>query len=250
MIRALAAISAALLAAAPLPAAAAGPDTARVRIGSGASAADAYVVYPTGSDPVPAVIVVHEWWGLNQQIRDVARRLARQGYVAIVPDLHGGRTASDAEAAHVLSRALDEDAAQARLAAAAAWLRGQPRTAKNRIGVMGFCMGGQLALRFALGTAAPSAVVMFYGTPETGSRVAQLRAPLQAHFGSTDEGIPLERVEGFKSALARAGRNAEVHLYAGAGHAFMNEERDSHNPDAARLAWVRTLAFLQKHLKT
>lgn len=236
---------------APSPAAvAARPDTARVRLGSGAGAPEAFVAYPPGELPAPAVIVAHEWWGLNHQIRDLARRLARQGYVVIVPDLYGGRVAKDAEAAHVLARSVEEERANRTFDQAARWLRSQPRTAKSRIGVVGFCMGGSLALGFAMSSDVTAAVVMFYGRPETrAERVAKLNAPLQAHFGATDDGIASDRVEAFRSALGKAGKVHELHVYAGAGHAFMNEERRSHKPDAARLAWVRMLAFLQKHLK-
>lgn len=241
---------AALLAAGLPEARAAVPDTARVRLGTGGTAPKAFVAFPPGEGPAPAVIVVHEWWGLNVQIRETARRLSRQGYVAIVPDLYGGRVARDAESAHVLSRSIDEDQALAALSAAAGWLRAQPRSAKSRIGVVGFCMGGRLAQRFAMATDIPSAVVVFYGTPESAARIGQLRAPLQGHFGANDDGISADRVEAFKAALNKTGKTHEIHIYAGAGHAFMNEERPSHNADAARLAWVRTLAFLQKRLKS
>ena len=98
--------------------------------------------WPQEKGPYPGIVLLHEWWGLNSQIREVARRLSRQGYVAIVPDLYQGRVARDAESAHVLSRSLDEDRAVATLAAASSWLKTQPRTATGRVGVMGFCMGG------------------------------------------------------------------------------------------------------------
>jgi carboxymethylenebutenolidase len=222
------------------------PDTARVRLGTGAGA---FVAYPSGDRPAPGVVVVHEWWGLNSQIRSIALRLSRQGYVAIVPDLYGGRIAGDAETAHVLSRSLDEERAVAVLASAASWLKAQPRVAKSRIGVLGFCMGGGLAQQVALGDGALAAVVVFYGTPLPAARVTRLEAPLLGHFGANDDGISADRVEAFKAALARENKVHEIYLYAGAGHAFMNDERPSYNPDAARLAWARTLAFLQKHLK-
>ena len=227
--------------------AATAPDTARVRLTTGGGA---FVAYPPGDGAVPAVVVVHEWWGLNAQIRELARRLSRQGYVVIVPDLYGGKVARDAEAAHVLSRSLDEERAVATLAAAASWARSQPRAAKSRVGVMGFCMGGSLAQQLALSDAGTAAVVVFYGTPQPAARIAQLKAPLLGHFGATDDGITADRVEAFKAALARSNKTHEIYVYAGAGHAFMNDERPSYNPDAARLAWARTLAFLQKHLKS
>jgi carboxymethylenebutenolidase len=197
------------------------------------------------------VIVVQEGWGLNGQIRDVARRLAREGYAAIVPDLYHGQVAETAEAAHELSRALDEEQALADLAAAAAWLRASPRVGTRPIGVLGFCLGGGIALQFALHSPEPAAVVMFYGAPETDpAKLASLRAPLLGHFGAEDRGIPTSRVDAFREALAKAGRNADLRTYAGAGHAFMHEGLPSYHLDAARQAWARTLAFLQKTLRS
>jgi carboxymethylenebutenolidase len=228
----------------------AGADTAMVHLGPADAGTEAFVAYPVGTAPAPAVIVVHEWWGLNAQIREMARSLARQGYVAIVPDLYHGKVASDPEAAHVLMRGLDEDGAVSDLAAAAAWVRDEPRTASRHYGVMGFCMGGHLAELLAFRDSKVSAAVVFYGVPETRpERIAALRAPLIGHFGTEDQGIDTSRVETFRRALEGAGKKAEIYVYAGAGHAFMNQEQKSYRPEAARLAWVRTLAFLQKYLK-
>src|SRR5262249_43452241 len=127
----------------------------------------------------------------------------------------------------------------------------QPRSTKTRMGVLGFCMGGGLAQAYAFEDSSVAAVVMFYGHPETdGSKLARLHAPLQAHFGAEDQGIPPARAAEFKAALASAGKPAEVYVYPGAGHAFMNESRPSYRPDAARQGWARMLAFLQKNVKS
>lgn len=253
MRRSLAILAAALALAASPRASGAAPDlrpvradTARVDLGT----TTAFVAWPAGEGPAPAVLVVHEWWGLNLQIREVARRLAREGYVAIVPDLYHGRVTDDPERAHEILRGVGEEAAIGELQAALRWLRAGPRTGKTRIGVVGFCFGGGLALRLGLESRALSAVVMFYGTPIVDpERLASLGAPLQGHFGADDQGIPGQTVEAFRAALGSARRNAEVFVYPGAGHAFMHEGRASHNADAARRAWARTLAFLQRHLK-
>lgn len=232
------------------PARAAASDTLRVHLGPPDAGADAFVALPAGQGHAPGLIVVHEWWGLNAQIREVARRLALQGYVAIVPDLYHGKVAGDAEQAHVLTRGLDRDEALGVLEGALGWLRAQPRTAKARAGVVGFCMGGALAERWALRGGDLAAVVMFYGSPETDpSKLAGLRAPLQGHFGADDDGIPAKKVEELRTGLAKAGKTGEIYGYPGAGHAFLHEGRDSYRPDQARQAWARMLAFLQKHLK-
>lgn len=226
------------------------PDTARVQLGAEGAGGEAFVAYPAGQEPAPGIVVVHEWWGLNAQIREFARRLAQQGYVVIIPDLYRGKVANDAESAHVLARGLDEGAALDQLRAAASWLAAGPRTGKRRRGVLGFCMGGRLALQSALQDEACSGVVMFYGTPESRpDRIAPLKAPLLAHYGADDQGIDLDRVETFERVLKAAGKNAEVFVYPGAGHAFMNEDQAGYRPEAARLAWIRTLDFLQKNLK-
>lgn len=225
-------------------------DTSRVTLGTGASATEAFVAWPTGSGHASGIVIVHEEWGLNFGIRDMARRFARQGYVTIVPDLYHGKTATDAESAQELSRTLDPRQAAADLGASLDWLRGQKRTAKARFGVIGFGMGGGLAESFATGRPGLSAAVMFYGAPDPDpARLAALSAPLQGHFGEKDDGIAVERVNEFDAALSRAGKAHEIFVYAGAGHAFMSEGLPSYHGDAARQAWARMLSFLQKNLK-
>jgi carboxymethylenebutenolidase len=227
------------------------PDHATVHLQTADGGTDAFVAMPAGEAPAPAVIVIHEYWGLNPQIEDVARQLARQGYVAIVPDLYHGKVAETPEDAHELMRGLEDTRVFSELDAARAWLTSQPRTAKSRVGIMGFCMGGGISLRYGLRTPSLAAVVMFYGPPETDpEKLATLRAPLMGHFGAEDQGITPERVSAFRAALAKAGKPAQVFEYSGAGHAFMHEGQPSYRADAARVAWARTLAFLQKHLKS
>ena len=230
---------------------ASGSDTSWVQLGARGTGTGAFVAWPAGKGPWPAVVVIHEWWGLNRQIREVARRLTQQGYVAIVPDLYHGKVAGDPEQAHVLMRGLEDARALADLDAAAVWLRADPRAGKRKIGVVGFCMGGAYSLQFALHTTEVAAAVMFYGPPESdAARLAGLRVPLQGHFGQQDDGIPVSRVEAFRGSLLKTGKTAEIYLYPAAGHAFMHEGRPSYHPDAARQAWARTLAFFQKHLKS
>lgn len=227
------------------------PDTALVHIGPADGGTSAFVAWPAARSNAPCIVVVHEWWGLNDEIRGMARRLSREGYVAIVPDLYHGQVASDPELAHELSRAMEDKAAFADLDAAIDWLRQQPATAKSRLGVIGFCMGGGLSQRLALRRPDLTAAVMFYGSPETApEEIQKLSAPLLAHFGATDRGIPATRAEDLRKALKAAGKTGDVYVYPGAGHAFMNETKPSYHADAARQAWSRTLAFLQRYLKS
>ena len=225
-------------------------DTSRVHLGPAEGGTEAFVAWPAGKAAAPGVVVVHEWWGLNAQIREVAKRLAREGYVAIVPDLYHGKVTSDAEQAHVLLRGLEDPVALSELSAAVTWLKAERRTAKRKVGTVGFCMGGSLAQALALQNAAVSATVMFYGSPVTEARaLARLRGPLQAHFGQEDDGIPVAKAEALRAALLAAGKPGEVFVYAGAGHAFMHDTRPSYHADASRLGWARMLGFFQKNLK-
>jgi len=225
-------------------------DTERVHLGSAESGGDAFVVWPPGKGPAPTVVVAHEWFGLNAQIRGIAYRLAEQGYVAIAPDLYHGKVAGDPENAHILMRGLDEDDAVTEMVAAVDWAAAQPRTAGQKIGVLGFCMGGRLSELTALRSGRIAAVVMFYGPPEARpERLASLHAPLLGHFGAEDQGIDVRRVNDFRAALQRAGKSGEIYEYSGAGHQFMNDTQPAYRPDAAKLAWARTLAFLQKNLR-
>jgi carboxymethylenebutenolidase len=250
---ALCAVAAVLALAAPArgaPPTSAPVDTSRVHLGPADAGTGAFVAWPPGKGAAPAVIVIHEWWGLNGQIREVAHRLARQGYVAIVPDLYHGKVADDPELAHTLSRGLDEDQALADLGEALRWLRAERRTAKGKAGVVGFCMGGRLSELFALSEPGMAAAVMFYGRPDVNpQKLAALRVPLQGHFGAEDQGITPESVAAFRTALKTAGKNSEIFIYAGAGHAFMTEGRKSYHADSARQAWERTLAFFKKNLR-
>ncbi len=225
-------------------------DTSRVHIGPAAAGSEAFVAWPAGRDPAPAVVVLHEWWGLDAHIRDIAKRLAGQGYVAVVPDLYRGQLADDPERARALKQGLSDDDAFTLADGAVRWLRAEPRTAKSRVGVVGFCMGGALAERWALRGPGLAAVVMYYGSPVTDpDKLAPLEAPLQGHFGADDPSIPQAQVDSLRAGLAKAGKSVDIHVYPGAGHAFMHDGRDTYRPDAARQAWARTLAFLQEHLK-
>ncbi len=225
-------------------------DTSRVHLGPASGGSEAFVAWPAGKDPAPAIIVLHEWWGLDAHMRDMARRLAAQGYVAIVPDLYHGQVAGDPQRAQALKQALVEDDAFALTDAAVRWLHGQPRTEGQRIAVLGFCMGGGLAERYGLRSAGLAAVVMYYGSPVTDpEKLAGLTAPLQGHFGAEDKSITQEQVQALRTGLAKAGKQAEIYVYPGAGHAFMHDGNDTYRPDAARQAWARTLAFLQQNLK-
>jgi carboxymethylenebutenolidase len=215
---------------------------------------NAYMASPSAPGTYPAVVVVHEWWGLNSQIKTVADRIAAMGYHAIVPDLYHGVVAEDAEKAHELTRGLEDSRALSDIAAAANHARtaaaGAP-AGGSPVGIIGFCMGGRLALLASMSEMPLQAAVMFYGPPVTDpAELAGVKAPILALFGREDEGIPLTTVQTFEDNLKAAGKSVEVVIYDGAGHAFMNDTRPSHRPEAATDAWERVEAFFARHLKS
>lgn len=200
---------------------------------------------------LPAVLVIHEWWGLNDNVRAMARRLAGEGYQVLAVDLYDRRVAATPEEARAAMGAVMANPAAGvdNLRGGSAYLRavhGAPR-----MGVLGWCFGGGWALEAAL--ALPEAVdaaVMYYGRVVTGGeRLARLDAPLLGHFGGADNGIPLDGVRAMEAALRALPRDVTVHVYEGAGHAFANPSGQRYDAAAAELAWGRTTAFLAMHLR-
>jgi carboxymethylenebutenolidase len=216
----------------------------------------AYTVRPMRSGLYPGVVVIHEWWGLNGQIKAVADRVAESGYIAIAPDLYRGKLGTDAGLAHELMRGLNENYALDVIRAAVGWIRTvdtqTTRRAPGRpvpVATLGFCMGGRLSLAAALGGSGIQAAVMFYGSVETDPKALEpLSIPLLGIFGNEDRGIPLEQIQAFDAALKKLGKDATVLVYPGAGHAFFNEERPGYDREAAGDAWSRTRTFLAQKL--
>ena len=198
----------------------------------------------------PGVLIIQEWWGLVDHIKDVADRFARAGFVALAPDFYDGQATKSPDAAGKLFMALNIDRAAADLRGSATFLLARPEVSSKRIGALGFCMGGQLALY--AGTEFPGqfgAVVDFYGIhPKVPVDPARLRVPVIGHFGTRDTSVPVASVEALATAVGKAGGTFETHFYD-ADHAFFNDTRSPvYNPDAAALAWTRTVAFLALHL--
>ncbi len=209
----------------------------------------AYLALPASGSARGGVVVVHEWWGLNDQIRAIADRLAARGYAAIAPDLYRGELAAEPERAHELMRGLQDGRAIAILRYGASYLRATEEAAGRKVAVIGFCMGGHLALLTALGNSEVGGAVMFYGRPVIEKdKLESLSVPVLGLFGADDHGIPVADVKAFERTAKELGKKIEVKIYPGAGHAFFNETRPSHNAEAAADAWKLTLAFLEKTL--
>ncbi|TKD04508.1 dienelactone hydrolase family protein [Polyangium fumosum] len=206
------------------------------------------LVAPEGVERAPAVVLIQEWWGLNGQIRHVAARLAREGFLVAIPDLYHGRWTVDPAEAQKLMEGLDWPRALDEIGSAAAYLKTHPRS-NGHVGVIGFCLGG--ALSFASATLVPEleAVVPFYGlAPSDKFDYAKVKAPILAHFASQDEWARADNARAVMEQMQSRGQSMELHVYE-AGHAFAHESRkDVYVPEAAALAWSRSIAFLHRHL--
>lgn len=209
-----------------------------------------YLAKPEGAEAGPAVILIHEWWGLNDNIRAMADKLASQGYTALAVDMYGGQVAeSPDKAKKYMSAAMaDPQSGVQNLIAAREFLE---EKGAEKVGVIGWCFGGGWALEAGItqGTEL-DAVVMYYGRVKTEQEeVAPLAAPLLGLFGAEDTGIPPDQVKKFEAALDTAGEDAQIHIYEGAGHAFANPSGQNYQKEAAEDAWQKTLAFFDEHLK-
>lgn len=199
----------------------------------------------------PGVIVIQEWWGLDDHIADVCDRFAREGFTALAPDLYGGRVAHNEQEAMSLSGQLSPGEAVTELSGAVDYLLAQPSVTGDSVGVAGFCMGGSFVLHLAARAGKKvSAAVVFYGTFSGGEDFSGIQSPVQAHFGEQDQFIPPGQArEVMERVRAQAAVPVQVHFYE-AGHAFFNDENHlgTYNEDLAVLAWSRTLDFLRSHL--
>jgi carboxymethylenebutenolidase len=209
-----------------------------------------YLALPEGSGPHRAVVVIQEWWGLDEHIKDVARRFAAEGYVALAPDLYHGQIAEEPDDAQRLVMDLQMPVATKEMTGAAAYLAERADVMPKQVGVIGFCFGGSMALLLAASSSHVGAVASFYGgRPLSADELRPITAPVLAIFGANDAGIPPERHAALDSALNEIGLPHAIQVYPGAQHAFFNDSRShSYNPEAAQDAWTRTLAWFDTYL--
>ena len=236
-----------LLAAATAPA---GEQT--VSFKSGSEQASGFLAMPEGKGPFPAVVVVPEWWGLVDWVKDQARALAKEGYAALAVDLYRGKVATTQEDAHQLMMGTPPDRALRDLQAAFAYLQAHPSVKKDRIGAIGWCMGGRYSLQLATVEPKLAAAVAYYGAPPTDpATIAAIQAPVMGNFGAEDKGPTPDQALAFEQAMKKAGKTIDVKIYPGAGHAFANVNNPwgGYRKEAAEDAWARSTAFLAKSLK-
>ncbi len=181
-------------------------------------------------------------------IKDVTDRLASEGFVTLAPDLYHGQLAVEPDEARKLGMALDRQRAIVEIQAAAKYLRSLENVAPRKIGIIGWCMGGGLALSTAAAGDQIDAVVCFYGRPLDARDTAHIHAPVLGLYGELDGGIPLSIVQDFEKQLKKQSTEHDFQIYAGAQHAFFNDERPAYNPEAAADAWKRALAWFRSHL--
>jgi len=216
----------------------------------------AYVARPAGDARAPAVLVIQEAFGLNDHIRDVTRRVAGEGYVALAPDLYwrGGKGRSvgydELPAAIGLMQSIKDPEIVADVRSAIGWLEKQAFVRADRIGITGFCMGGRVSYLSACELPDKiKASVPYYGGGIPVDKTEKLRCPVLAFFGEKDAFIPLDGVEHLKAEAKRLGKSVEVVVYPGADHGFFCNERASYQKAAAEDSWQRLKAFLAKHLR-
>lgn len=221
-----------------------------IEFDSGGEAVAGYLATP-GSGRGPGVLVIQEWWGLVPHVRDVCDRFAREGFVALAPDLYRGEKTQDPDIAGRLMMNLEIPRAARDLDGAVKALLDEPTTDGPKVGAVGFCMGGQLALFAACRNPALGAVVDFYGIhPNVTLDLEKLQAAVLGIFAEHDGFIPAEAVHKLEADLRAAGKRAACEIYPGVDHAFFNDTRpDVYDAAAAARAWSETLAFLRAELR-
>lgn len=211
--------------------------------------AQGYLAMPEGA-PRGGVVVIQEWWGVDEHIKDVTRRFAAEGYVALAPDLYHGAVTSEPDEAMKLVMALQLPEAAQEMAGAAAYVAERTGGGPKKVAAIGFCLGGSLALVLAAGSPHIGAVASYYGGREVPEeQLRRITAPVLAIFGEADQGIPPERHALLDRVFTDMGLLHAIYVYPGAPHAFFNDTRpEIYRPLAAQDAWARTLAWFAKYV--
>lgn len=210
-----------------------------------------HFVFPADMiEPLPAIIMIHEWWGLNDNIRSMAERLAGEGYIVLAVDLFGGDVATTPGEARIKMLAVVENPEPASENIRKAYDFVSATAGAPRVGSLGWCFGGGWSLNTAmLFPDGLDATVIYYGqVTDDEEKLREINAPILGFFGAEDKGITVESVQLFEAALERLRKNFEIHIYPGADHAFANPSGTAYNAEAAEDAWQKTVEFLNLHL--
>lgn len=225
--------------------------TETVSYPSGGETVSGYLASPDSTSPHPALIVIHESWGLTDWVKEQAQKLAALGYVALAVDLYRGKVAYDPILAHEMARDLSPDQVVGDLRAAFDYLASRPGVRKDKIGAIGWCVGGSFALLLAMNEPKLAACIVNYGTPPTDKAgIRKIQAPVLGNFGAEDREVPPATAEAFENAMKAAHKSIDVKIYDRAGHGFENSDNHlGYQEEAAADAWARTMAFLDRTLK-
>jgi carboxymethylenebutenolidase len=223
-----------------------------------------YLVYPSSTEKnatsitgqqqkLPAVVMIHEWWGLNDNIKEMADELAGEGYVVLGADLYNGEVATDPNRARELSSSVRENPQEAvtNLQSAVQYLASLPNVNSSRIAALGWCFGGGQSLQLALNSEQHplAATVIYYGNlVNDTSELSKIKWPVLGFFGDQDNSIPVDSVRAFGRGLNETGVTNEIYIYPGVGHAFANPSGDNYAPQETADAWQKTLTFLDKYV--
>ncbi|MDE0030722.1 MAG: dienelactone hydrolase family protein [Deltaproteobacteria bacterium] len=225
--------------------------TAEVAYVTGNDKVKGYLAKPADKKARPGLILIHEWWGLNDNIRENARAFAELGYVALAVDLYDGEMATTPDGARKLAGSVrkNTDAAFANLKQAVSYLSGlKGEVDPARIASVGWCFGGGWSYQMAKNDLGVKASVIYYGRFNPADDLSRMRATILGHFGETDRGIKVDNVREFQAKLKTLKGDHMVFIYPNAGHAFANADSRNYDKTAAETAWKRTMEFFQKHL--
>ena len=225
--------------------------TADVAYDQGNAKAKGYLAKPADKKARAALILIHEWWGLNDNIRENARQFAEMGYVALAVDLYNGEAATNPDGARKLAGGVrkDPEAAFANLQQAVSYLTGlKGEVDPARIASVGWCFGGGWSYQMAKNDIGVKASVIYYGRFNPKDDLSRMRATILGHFGETDRGIKVDNVREFQAQLKTLKGDHMVFIYPNAGHGFANADNRNYDKEAAETAWKRTVDFFDKHL--
>jgi carboxymethylenebutenolidase len=218
-----------------------------------------YLVYPVSSNDtvgkkLPAVVMIHEWWGVNENIKNMANLLAKQGFVVLAADLYKGEVANNPERAMELVQIArnNQNNSINNLQSAVKYLSLLPNVDSSKIASLGWCFGGGQSLQLALNSQEHplAATILYYGTPLVTDKalLSKIKWPVLGIFGDKDQAIPVKEINQFGTSLNQSGITNNIHIYKGLGHAFANPSGDNYAPKETEDAWQKTLSFLKKYV--
>ena len=210
--------------------------------------ASGYLAKPVDGENYPGIIMIHEWWGLNENIKEMADKLASHGYVVLAVDLYDGDVATTSEQARQLITTFDSEYGIQNMNAAVSLL--SDNYSADSIGSIGWCFGGGQSLNLAVNNSEMDATVIYYGSLQTNPEtLSSIDWPILGIFAELDKGIPVATVNEFESALTEASVENQIHIYDGVDHAFANPSGERYAPDESKDAWDKTILFLESNLK-